>query len=199
MRFRDCFEYIASRWTSELVILSAGNCSEMWWEVTHDTERAFYLEASMSLASMFGAGIALGVRQMPVWVFSGDGAFCMNPGMLMVEHQMNLPNLTHFLVSNRCYGSTYEARLPNASSNDYAAMARAVGIERVYAFDSLDSLKCDFDKAVLAPGHTFVVLEVEAVGKKLQEPPMDGPEMKYRFGRYVERVAGVRVFDDSLK
>ena len=199
MRFRDCFEYIASRWASELVILSAGNCSEMWWEVTHDTERAFYLEASMSLASMFGAGIAQGVRQTPVWVFSGDGAFCMNPGMLMVEHQMNLPNLTHFLVSNRCYGSTYEARLPNASSNDYAAMARAVGIERVYAFDSLDSLKRDFDKAVLAPGHTFVVLEVEAVGKKLQEPPMDGPEMKYRFGRYVERVAGVRVFDDSLK
>jgi sulfopyruvate decarboxylase subunit beta len=117
----------------------------------------------------------------------------------MVEHQMNLPNLTHFLVSNRCYGSTYEAGLPNASSNDYAAMARAVGIERVYAFDSLDSLKRDFEKAVLAPGHTFVVLEVEAVGKKLQEPPMDGPEMKYRFGRYIERVAGVRVFDDSLK
>ena len=69
----------------------------------------------------------------------------------------------------------------------------------IYGFDSLDSLKRDFDKAVLAPGHTFVVLEVEAVGKKLQEPPMDGPEMKYRFGRYIERVAGVRVFDDSLK
>lgn len=197
MKFRDCFEYIAGRWKNGLVILSAGNCSEMWWEVTHDTERAFYLEASMSLASMFGAGIALGIPGTPVWVFSGDGAFCMNPGMLMVERQMNLPNLKHFLVSNRCYGSTYEVPLPNAAANDYAAMARAVGIERVYRFDSLDSLKGDFDRAVLTPGHTFIVLEVEAVGKKLKEPPLDGPEMKYRFGRYVERTAGVRIFDGS--
>lgn len=199
MKFRVCFEYIASRWNEELVILSAGNCSEMWWEVTRDSERAFYLEASMSLASMFGAGIALGVAQRSVWVFSGDGAFCMNPGMLMVEHQMNLPNLKHFLVSNRCYGSTYEVPLTNASANDYAAMARAVGIERVFSFDSLDALKRDFDSAVLAPGNTFIVLEVEAVGKKLKEPPMDGPEMKYRFGRYIERTAGIRIFDDSLK
>lgn len=199
MKLRECFEYIAGRRSDGLVILSAGNCSEMWWEVTHDTERAFYLEASMSLASMFGAGIALGVPRTPVWVFSGDGAFCMNPGMLMVERQTNLPNLKHFLVSNRCYGSTYEAPLPNASANDYAAMARAVGIERVFSFDSLDSLKRDFDSAVLAPGHTFVVLEVEAVGKKLKEPPMDGPEMKYRFGRYVEQTTGIRIFDDSLK
>lgn len=199
MKFRECFEYIAGRWNDELVILSAGNCSEMWWEVTRDSERAFYLEASMSLASMFGAGIALGVAQRSVWVFSGDGAFCMNPGMLMVEHQMNLPNLKHFLVSNRCYGSTYEVPLTNASANDYAAMARAVGIERVFSFDSLDACKRDFDNAVLAPGHTFIVLEVEAVGKKLKEPPMDGPEMKYRFGRYIERTAGIRIFDDSLK
>jgi len=196
MRFRDCFEYLASRRTDEVVILSAGNCSEMWWEVTQDTEGVFYLEASMSLASMFGAGIALGLPKTAVWVMSGDGAFCMNPGMLMVERQLDLPNLTHFLVSNRCYGSTYEVPLPNASHNDYAAMARAVGVERVYYFDSLDSLKGGFD-AVLEPGHKFIVLEVEPVGKKLREPPLEGPEMKYLFGRYLERSAGIRVFDDG--
>ena len=50
----------------------------------------------------------------------GDGAFCMNPGMLMVERQMNLPNLTHFLVSNRVYGATSNAGLPNHQHNDYA-------------------------------------------------------------------------------
>lgn len=199
MRFRECFEYLASRRTEEFVITSAGNGSEMWWEVTHETERVFYLEASMSLTSMLGAGLALGVPEIPVWVFTGDGAFCMNPGMLMVERQLNLPNMKHFLLSNRCYGSTYEVRLPNASANDYGAIARAVGIERVYAFDSLDSLKRDFEAAVLAPGHSFVVLEVEPVGKKLKEPPIEGPEMKYLFGRSVERATGVRIFDGALK
>lgn len=194
MKFRECFEYIAGRWTNELIVTSAGNSSEMWWEITQDTERVFYLEASMSLASLFASGLALGLPGKNVWVFSGDGAFCMNPGMLMVERQMNLSNLTHFLVSNRCYGSTYEVNLPNASSNDYAAMARASGLERVYTFNTMDALKNEFDIAVLEPGHTFIVLEVEPVGKKLKEPPMDGPEMKYRFGRYVERLAGVRLF-----
>lgn len=197
MRFRDCFESIAGRWTKEAVVLSAGNCSEMWWEVTRERERAFYLEASMSLASMFGAGIAVGAPGLPVWVFSGDGAFCMNPGMLMVERQMDLSNLKHFLVSNRCYGSTHEVRLPNAPSNDYAALARAMGIERVYAFDSLEALKSGFDEAVLTPGHAFIVLEVEPAGKKLKEPPIEGPEMKYLFGRFIEQAAGVRIFGAS--
>ncbi|MBI2357869.1 MAG: hypothetical protein HYV04_02975 [Deltaproteobacteria bacterium] len=196
MNFRECFEYLAGRRTNQLVITSAGNCSEMWWEVTHDRDNVFYLEASMSLASMFGAGLALGVPKLPVWAFTGDGAFCMNPGMLMVERQIDLSNLTHFLVSNRCYGSTYEVRLPNAAANDYAAMARAMGIERVYFFDSLDVLKREFDAAVLVPGHKFVVLEVERVGKKLKEPPFEGPEMKYLFGRSIERAAGIKIFDE---
>jgi sulfopyruvate decarboxylase subunit beta len=197
VRFRECFDYLAGRQTDELVILSAGSCSEMWWEVTHETERAFYLEASMSLASLFAAGIALGLPEAPVWAFSGDGAFCMNPGMLMVERQMKLANLKHFLLSNRCYGSTYEVPLPNAPSNDYAAMARAMGVERVYQFDSLEALQQDFDRAVRTPGYTFIVLEVEKLGRKLKEPPLEGPEMKYLFGRHVERTWGVRVFDES--
>ena len=197
MRFRECFEYVAGRQTDELVILSAGSCSEMWWDVTHETDRAFYLEASMSLASLFAAGIALGLPRTPVWAYSGDGAFCMNPGMLMVEHQMNLPNLKHFLLSNRCYGSTYEVPLPNAASNDYAAIARAMGVERVYHFDSLDVLQQDFDGAVRTPGYTFIVLEVEKLGRKLKEPPLEGPEMKYLFGRHIEKTRGVRVFDES--
>jgi len=197
VRFRECFAYLAGRQTDGLVVLSAGTSSEMWWEVTHEAERAFYLEASMSLASLFAAGIALGIPQTPFWAFSGDVAFCINPCMLMVERQLRLPNLTHFLVSNRCYGSTYEVPLPNAAANDYAAMARAVGVEQVYAFDSLAALERDFERAVQAPGYSFVVLELEPLGQKLTEPPLEGPEMKYRFGRYVERTYGVRVFDES--
>ena len=43
-----------------MIITSAGNTSEIWWEMSRETERVFYLEASMSLASLFAAGIALG-------------------------------------------------------------------------------------------------------------------------------------------
>src|SRR6202140_800413 len=108
MDFVQCFTLLAGRRCEEIIVASAGNCSELWWEITRETERVFYLEASMSLASLFAAGIALGSRHRTVVAFSGDGAFCMNPGMLMVERQLALPNLKHFVVSNRCYGSTGE-------------------------------------------------------------------------------------------
>src|SRR5215469_15880005 len=163
MNYIECFRTIARHRTDELVVTSAGNSSQAWWEVTRDSEASFYLDASMSLSTMFASGLALARPEQKVWAFMGDGAFCMNPGMLMVEREMNLPNLTHFLVSNRAYGATSNAGLPNFQNNDYAAMARAVGLERVFTFSDVAGLERDFPavKASNAPGHTFVVLEVE--------------------------------------
>ncbi len=124
----------------------------------------------------------------------------MNPGMLMVERQMNLPNLTHFLVSNRVYGATSNAGLPNAADNDYAAIARGiwsrtrVRVSRSRQRSSAIFRRC---KAANAPGHTFVVLEVEPFSdaeQKLEQPPFDGPELKFRFGRHVESLTGCDIF-----
>jgi len=60
-----------------------------------------------------------------------------------------------------------------------------------------------FDAAVpaVACAHTFVVLEVEPISdaeQKLEQPPFDGPELKYRFGREIERQTGTKVFDYQL-
>lgn len=49
---------------------------------------------------------------------------------------------------------------------------------------------------VHVPVNRFVVLEVEPIGKKLKEPPIEGPEMKHLFGRSVERAAGIKIFDE---
>jgi thiamine pyrophosphate-dependent acetolactate synthase large subunit-like protein len=199
MNYRKCLAYIASRWRDELVVTSAGTSSELWFDLTGDTERVFYLEASMSLASLFAAGIAQGVPDRTVWAFSGDGAFCMNPGMLMVERDLDLSNLKHFMVSNRAYGSTSNVPLPGRTTNDYAAIARGFGIERVFTFGSLDELKGRFDEAALSPGHAFIHLEVDPMTERSHSPPMDGPEVKFRFGRHVERITGRRIFDAPLR
>ncbi len=198
MKFEDCFAHLIARRTDELVITSAGNSSEVWWTLTGDTESTFYLEASMSLASMFAAGIARGIPSAKVWAFSGDGAFAMNPGMLMVERQMALPNMTHFLVSNRVYGATSNAPVPNRVDNDHAAMARASGLENVYRFDDLSGLESGLDEVLRLNGPAFVVLEVEPLASPAQSPPIDGPELKFRFGRHIERTFGVEVFTDRL-
>ncbi|MBM3486784.1 MAG: hypothetical protein FJX67_09145 [Alphaproteobacteria bacterium] len=195
MTLADCFAFLIRQWRDEIVVTSAGNASEMWWHLTRETDRVFYLDASMSLASMFASGIAVGLPAHTVWAFSGDGAFCMNPGMLMVERQMALPNLKHFLVSNRTYGSTHDVALSNAADNDYVQIARGMGLSRVFAFDNMNALATGFEAAVRSPGHAFVVLEVEALGHTMPAPPMDGPELKFRFGRHLERIGGIRIFD----
>jgi sulfopyruvate decarboxylase subunit beta len=193
--YRPCFEYIASQWTDDtLLVTSAGQSCGIWWDITQTTDRVFYLNASMSLSSMFASGIAVGFPDRPVWAFSGDGAFVMNPGMLFVERRMNLPNLKHFLISNHCYGSTDEVNIPFAEEADYAAMARGAGIERVYHFDNLDSLKQQFGEAVHTPGHTFIVLDLQRLSKEIRTPNWDGPEVKFRFGRSVERLTGRKIF-----
>jgi sulfopyruvate decarboxylase subunit beta len=203
MKYVDCFRALARRRTDQIVVTSAGNSGQAWWAATRDTEATFYLDASMSLATMFASGLALARPELNVWAFMGDGAFCMNPGMLMVERQMNLPNLTHFLVSNRVYGATSNAGLPNVESNDYAAIARGMGLERVFEFSSLDTLERDFAalSAANAAGHTFVVFEVEPFSEeeqKLEQPPFEGPELKFRFGRHVESRTNCDIFGYRL-
>jgi sulfopyruvate decarboxylase subunit beta len=197
MNFEACFRLLAERLKDEIIVTSAGNSSELWWDITHETERAFYLEASMSLASVFAAGIALGTERTGV-VFNGDGAFCMNPGMLLVECQLALPNLKHFVISNRVYGSTNDLGHPFGELMDYAGMAKASGIERVYDFATLDGLGQGLDDMINVPGHAFAVLHVDPLGRHLPSPPLDGPEVKFRFGRYLERTGGRPVFDAPL-
>ena len=194
MQYRDAIEYLTTRWTDQLIVTSAGSSSELWYQITGDRERVFYLEASMSLTSMFAAGIAVGVADRDVWAFSGDGAFCMNPGMLVVERRLDLPNLKHFVLSNRVYGSTSNTLLPGGAHNDYAAVARGFGIERVHGFDALDDFKSGFDEAVMAPGHAVIVLEVAQYAYAKGSPPMDGPEVKFNVGRYIESITGKAVF-----
>jgi sulfopyruvate decarboxylase subunit beta len=199
MNYVECFRAIARHRTNELVITSAGNSGQAWWAATRDSVASFYLDASMSMSTMFASGLALARTDLTIWAFMGDGAFAMNPGMLMVERQMNLPNLTHFLVSNRAYGATSNAGLPNSEKNDYAAIARAFGLERVFEFRSVAALDRDFAalRATNTPGHTFVVLEVEPFSdaeQKLEQPPFDGPELKFRFGRHIESVTGCEIF-----
>jgi sulfopyruvate decarboxylase subunit beta len=201
--YRDAFQFLADKRRDELVVTSAGNSSQMWWEVTRDPDRTFYLDASMSMSTLFASGIAYGLPQAKLWAFMGDGAFAMNPAMLMVERDLNLSNLTHILVSNRVYGGTSDLDLPNKPITDYVAMAKSMGLERCWNFETMSALEDNFDAAFRGndEGHSFVALEVDpftAEDHKVEEPPMDGPEIKFRFGRYIEETYGAKVFTHQL-
>ena len=186
----EAFSTIAARRRDELVITSAGTSSEVWWKTTGDTEQTFYLEASMSLSTLFAAGIAMSYPEARVWAFLGDGAFVMNTGMLFVERALALPNLVSIVIANRCYGSVGGVALPDAQEIDFAGVARAAGIAHVRHFASLAELTQDFDGAFRSGKPTLVVIDAVLPQKSYGSPPLDGPELKYRFGRALEKRFG---------
>ena len=70
---------------------------------------------------------------------------------------------------------------------DFDAIARAAGIANVHRFVSVDALRDGFDAAFRASQPTTVVLELDPPNRHHESPPFDGPELKYRFGRALER------------
>jgi sulfopyruvate decarboxylase subunit beta len=187
MPIEACFTVLADQRKDEIVVTSAGNSSEVWWELTRELESTFYLEASMSLSTMFAAGMAQAYPEGRFWAFIGDGAFVMNPGLLFVEREMALSNLVSIIVANRCYGATGAVDLPIGAEIDFAAIARAAGTPNVHRFTSVAELKSGFDAAFRSQQPTTVVLELDPPARHYESPPYDGPELKYRFGRALER------------
>ena len=61
--YRAAFQFLANQWADELVVTSAGNSSQMWWDVTRDADRVFYLDASMSLSTLLVSGVAYECRR----------------------------------------------------------------------------------------------------------------------------------------
>jgi thiamine pyrophosphate-dependent acetolactate synthase large subunit-like protein len=187
MPIEACFAVLAKERRDEIVVTSAGNSSEVWWELTREVESTFYLEASMSLSTMFAAGMAMAYPETRFWAFLGDGAFVMNPGLLFVERELALDNLVSVIVANRCYGATGAVNLPLGKDIDFAGIARAAGIANVHHFGSVEALRAGFDAAFRTSRPTTVVLELNPPGRHYESPPFDGPELKYRLGRALER------------
>jgi thiamine pyrophosphate-dependent acetolactate synthase large subunit-like protein len=87
----------------------------------------------------------------------------------------------------------------NRDLSDYAGIARAAGIPRTLTIDNVPELEKALPEIMASPGPYFTVLRVDAEPAYLEEPPNDyeGAEIKYRFGRAMERRLGVKVFGPS--
>lgn len=196
MKLRQCYEHLSDLWTDELVVCSASTPSGEWYRQTQ-SRTSFYLQASMGISSMFSLGVALGVPNARVWNFDGDGALVMNIGVLLTEAEAAPPNLVHFLLGNRVYGATRQHPFANCDEVDFAGLARACGLKRVFSFDDIDTFRADVGDILAEPDYAFVVLELESEPGLEQEVPIDGPELKYLFARHVEQKFGVQVFGEG--
>ena len=195
MKANECMRVLARHRGDAVVVCALGMAANEWWAVTR-SEDSFYMHGGMGFAASFALGLALSIPQTPVWVLNSDGSLCMNTGCLLTEAGQQPKNLKHFVVDNQCYQTVETMPMVNQNGADYTAMARAAGIAQAIAIDSLDELDRRLPEIVAAPGPYFVRLRVEAEPDYQRAPPAnyEGPEMKYRFGRALERKLGIKVF-----
>ncbi|MDB5546212.1 MAG: thiamine pyrophosphate enzyme-like protein [Hyphomicrobiales bacterium] len=195
MKARQAIDCIAAHRGDAIAVCALGMAANEWWAAT-ESEDAFYMHGAMGFAASFALGLALSLPSQEVWLINADGSLCMNLGCLLTEAAQAPRNLKHFVVDNGVYQTVGGLPMVNQARTDYAGIARAAGIPRARSIDNLVDLEAQMPEIAKGEGPHFVALRVEPETSFLGTPPMtyEGPEMKYRFGRALERKLGIEVF-----
>ncbi|RAI38401.1 thiamine pyrophosphate-dependent enzyme [Rhodoplanes roseus] len=195
MRAADAMAVLAKHRGDAVVVCALGMAANEWWAATQ-SEDTFYMHGAMGFAASFALGLAAARPELPVWVINADGSLCMNLGCLLTEAQQAPRNLRHFLVDNGVYQTVGAVPMVNRGRTDFAAMARAAGIPRAVAISDTAALDAALPELLAGDGPVFADLQVEPDTSHRAIPPMpyEGPEMKYRFGRALEKRLGITVF-----
>jgi sulfopyruvate decarboxylase subunit beta len=195
MKTRDAIGCLSRHRGQAVAVCALGMAANEWWAATR-SEDSFYLHGAMGFAASFGLGLALSLPHVPVWLINADGSLCMNLGCLLTEASQGAKNLKHFVIANGVYQTVGALPLVNDGRTDYVAIARAAGFSHARRIDDIAELERALPAVVTEDGPSFTVLRVEPETGFLRTPPMtyEGPEMKYRFGRALERRFGIEVF-----
>ena len=195
MKTREALTVLAKHRGDAIVVCALGMAANEWWAVTR-SENSFYMHGGMGFAASFALGLATALPHVPVWVLNSDGSLSMNLGCLLTEAGQQPKNLKHFVVDNQRYQTVDTMPMVNQDNSDYAMIAKGAGIRQVTTIDNLAELEKRTPEIVAAPGPYFVRLRVESEPEYQRAPPAtyEGPEMKYRFGRALEKKLGIKVF-----
>jgi thiamine pyrophosphate-dependent acetolactate synthase large subunit-like protein len=142
------------------------------WPTISDTPLDFaYLPSSMGQGPTLALGLALACPTRGVIIVNGDGCTLMNLGSL-VTLAHHPAELFLIILNNELYEVTGGQAHAGVGHVDYAGLARAAGISRVYAFDTLDAWQANAADALRGPGPVVIALRCEGrLGQKTPKPP----------------------------
>lgn len=151
------------------------------WPSISDTPLDFaYIPSAMGHGPSLGLGLALAQPERGVIVFNGDGCTLMSLGNLVTIAQYPA-NLYVVVLDNGIYEVTGGQPHAGAGHVDYAALARAAGIQRTYTFTTLADWKAGASEALSGDGPVLIHLLVEArYGQKTPKAPRSMAEQIQR-------------------
>jgi thiamine pyrophosphate-dependent acetolactate synthase large subunit-like protein len=160
MTHREALEVLAACRGGHVVLTTHGSVDP--WVGLSDTALDFaYVPAAMGQGLALGLGLALAQDRHGVVVVCGDGHLLMNLGCL-VTLAAHPADVYLVVVDNGTYEVTGGQPVPGAGRTDYAALARAAGIRRVYACDTAARWRGVAAEALSGPGPVVVWLKVAA-------------------------------------
>ena len=172
-----------------------GLISYEWWALTRDWENGVIL-GSMGCSTPLGVGVAMALPHRKVIVLDSDGSTLMEPGILPVLGNTELPNLTVVVLDNGAYESIgwrengERFRTYTAQNTDLAAMARGAGIKNALTIRGLDDFDKKFAAALAGKELSYLVVKTEVQPCQVPVKDIDAVEHKYRFVRYIEKSEG---------
>jgi thiamine pyrophosphate-dependent acetolactate synthase large subunit-like protein len=158
MTHREALEVLAAHRGRRLVVTTHGSV-DLWVSLS-DTPLDFaYVPASMGQGPALGLGLALAQSHRGVVVLCGDGHLLMNLGCL-VTLASHPADLFLVVIDNGVYEVTGGQPVPGAGRTDFAGLARAAGIARVYSCDTAEEWRGTAAEALSGPGPVVIWLKV---------------------------------------
>ncbi len=170
MTQREALEVLARHRGDRVVITTM--TSVALWPGLSDTPLDFaYMPSAMGHGPALGLGLALACPERGVIAVNGDGSMLMSLGSLvtLAHHPANL-----FLVimDNGLYEVTGGQPTAGSGHADFAGMARAAGIGRVYEFHHMEAWRAGAAEALGGTGPVVICLKIEGkLGQRTPAPP----------------------------
>ena len=170
MSQRQALEVLAKH-RGERIVVTTMSATGIWPQLSDSPLDFAYIPSAMGHAPALGMGLALAQPERGAIVVNGDGCMLMSLGCL-VTLANQAANVFLLVMDNGLYEVTGGQKVAGARRTDYAAMARAAGIGRVYTFDTLDAWTRGAAEALRDTGPAVIWLKVEGrLGQKTPKPP----------------------------
>ncbi len=162
---------VLSRHRGQRVVVTTMSSVGIWPTLSDSPLDFAYLPSAMGQGPALALGLALAQPGRGVVVVNGDGCMLMSLGSLVtIAHQP--ANLFLLILDNGLYEVTGGQAHAGAGHTDYAGLARAAGVGRVYAFNTLAGWEAGATEALGGAGPVVVWLRVEGkLGQKTPQAP----------------------------
>ena len=170
MTQRQALEVVLAQ-RGERIIVTTMSSAGLWPQLSNSPLDFAYIPSAMGHAPSLGLGLALAQPERGVIVLNGDGCALMSLGNLVtLAHH---PAHIHVLIlDNGQYEVTGGQPHAGGGHVDFAALARAAGIQRTYTFAMLAAWQAGAAEALAGAGPVVIHLKVEALpGQKTPKPP----------------------------